>query len=44
MAVPKSEFLPTERQKNVRNLLKEYYNSLSRHLLSEHKVFNLNLD
>ena len=38
MTVPKSEFLPNERQKNVRNLLKEYYNSLTKHLISEHKV------
>lgn len=37
MAVPHSDFLPKERQKNVRQLLKDYYTSLSKHLLLDHK-------
>lgn len=34
--VPKSNILPPEKQKNVRSLLKDYYVSLSKHLLKEH--------
>lgn len=38
MAVPKSEFLPRERQKNVRQLLKDYFTSLTKHLFHDYKV------
>ncbi|KAK9720823.1 MIF4G domain [Popillia japonica] len=34
--VPKSSFLPPEKQQNVRTLLKEYYNSLAKHLVKDH--------
>ncbi|XP_071552083.1 regulator of nonsense transcripts 2 isoform X1 [Panulirus ornatus] len=37
MSVPKSEFLPRERQKNVRQLLKDYFTSLVKHLFHDHK-------
>ncbi|XP_042223985.1 regulator of nonsense transcripts 2-like isoform X2 [Homarus americanus] len=37
MAVPKSEFLPRERQKNVRQLMKDYFTSLNKHLFHDHK-------
>ncbi|KAK3865393.1 hypothetical protein Pcinc_028997 [Petrolisthes cinctipes] len=37
MSVPKSDFLPRERQKNVCQLLRDYYASLTRHLLHDHK-------
>ncbi|XP_069942909.1 regulator of nonsense transcripts 2 isoform X2 [Cherax quadricarinatus] len=37
MAVPKSEFLPRERQKNVRQLIKDYFLSLTKHLFCDHK-------
>ncbi|KAK7082688.1 Regulator of nonsense transcripts upf2, partial [Halocaridina rubra] len=37
MAIPQSDFLPKERQKNVRQLLKDYYASLIKHLLHDHK-------
>lgn len=32
-----STFLPAERQKACRNLLKEYFSSLCKHLLRDHK-------
>lgn len=35
--IPKSIFLPPEKQQNVRSLLKEYYLSLSKHLLKDHQ-------
>ncbi|KAL1517813.1 hypothetical protein ABEB36_001536 [Hypothenemus hampei] len=35
--VPKSTFLPPEKQQNVRTLLKDYYLSLSRHLVKDHQ-------
>lgn len=35
--IPKSTFLQPEKQQNVRALLKEYYNSLSKHLVRDHK-------
>lgn len=35
--VPKSSFLPPEKQQNVRSLLKDYYLSLSKHLLKDHQ-------
>ncbi|XP_045620961.1 regulator of nonsense transcripts 2 isoform X2 [Procambarus clarkii] len=37
MAVPKSDFLPRERQKNVRTLIKDYFLSLTKHLFYDHK-------
>lgn len=37
MSVPKSEFLPRERQKNVRQLLKDYFTSLTKHLFHDYK-------
>lgn len=36
MELPKSTFLPPEKQQNVRALLKDYYISLSRHLVKDH--------
>ncbi|XP_064084936.1 regulator of nonsense transcripts 2-like [Macrobrachium nipponense] len=38
VTVPQSDFLPKERQKNVRQLLRDYYTSLSKHLLHDHKA------
>ncbi|XP_018561643.1 regulator of nonsense transcripts 2 [Anoplophora glabripennis] len=35
--VPKSIFLAPEKQQNVRSLLKDYYLSLSKHLLKDHQ-------
>lgn len=35
-AVPKSSFLQPEKQQNVRALLKEYFSSLSKHLIKDH--------
>ena len=34
---PKSDFMTSERQKSVRNLMKEYYKSLVVHVLKDHK-------
>lgn len=34
--IPKSTFLPPEKQQNVRSLLKEYFISLSKHLVKDH--------
>ncbi|KFM57642.1 Regulator of nonsense transcripts 2, partial [Stegodyphus mimosarum] len=36
--IPKSDFLPADRQKGLRNLLKEYYKSLCKHLIKDYKV------
>lgn len=36
MEIPKSSFLPPEKQQNVRALLKDYYISLSKHLVKDH--------
>lgn len=36
ITVPKSTFLPPEKQQNVRTLLKEYFSSLCKHLLKDH--------
>ncbi|XP_035220052.1 regulator of nonsense transcripts 2-like [Stegodyphus dumicola] len=36
--IPKSDFLPADRQKGLRNLLKEYYKSLCKHLIRDYKV------
>ncbi|XP_015127753.1 regulator of nonsense transcripts 2 [Diachasma alloeum] len=35
--IPKSKLLSPDKQQNVRALLREYYNSLCKHLLKEHK-------
>ncbi|KAF5279411.1 hypothetical protein FQA39_LY05521 [Lamprigera yunnana] len=35
--VPRSVFLQPEKQQNVRTLLKDYYTSLSKHLIKDHK-------
>ncbi|XP_078053148.1 UPF2 regulator of nonsense mediated mRNA decay [Augochlora pura] len=35
--IPKSKLLSPDKQQNVRLLLREYYNSLCKHLLKEHK-------
>ncbi|KAJ8931717.1 hypothetical protein NQ314_015335 [Rhamnusium bicolor] len=37
MGIPKSVFLPPEKQQNVRTLLKDYYVSLSKHLVRDHQ-------
>lgn len=36
MVIPKSTFLPPEKQQNVRMLLKDYFTSLSKHLVKDH--------
>ncbi|XP_054718821.1 regulator of nonsense transcripts 2-like isoform X2 [Uloborus diversus] len=38
LEVPKSNFLPADRQKGLRNLLKEYYKSLCKHVIRDYKV------
>ena len=35
--VPQSKLLPPEKQKNVRQMLKDYYQSVSKHLVSEYR-------
>lgn len=35
--IPKSSFLPPEKQHNVRALLREYFMSLSKHLVKDHQ-------
>ncbi|KAB0792609.1 hypothetical protein PPYR_14568 [Photinus pyralis] len=35
--IPKSSFLQPEKQQNVRTLLKDYYTSICKHLLKDHK-------
>lgn len=37
--VPESNLLPAEKQKNVKQLFKEYYNSLCKHWLEEQREF-----
>ncbi|XP_037077123.1 regulator of nonsense transcripts 2-like [Pollicipes pollicipes] len=37
-ALPQSSLLPPEKQKNVRQLFKDYYASVSRHLVKEHQT------
>lgn len=37
ITLPKSTFLPPEKQQNVRGLLKDYYLSLSKHLVKDHQ-------
>lgn len=36
LTIPRSNFLPLEKQQNVKTLLKEYYSSLSKHLVKDH--------
>lgn len=36
MQIPKSSFLLPEKQQNVKSLLKDYYSSLSKHLVKDH--------
>ncbi|XP_074025412.1 UPF2 regulator of nonsense mediated mRNA decay [Leptinotarsa decemlineata] len=36
MKIPRSDFLPPEKKQNVRCLLKDYYISLSKHLVKDH--------
>jgi regulator of nonsense transcripts 2 len=36
-SIPKSTFLPPEKQQNVRTLLRDYYMSLSKHLVKDHQ-------
>lgn len=35
--IPKSKLLTPEKQQNVRSLLRDYYNSLCKHLLKDHR-------
>ncbi|KAK1135688.1 hypothetical protein K0M31_000273 [Melipona bicolor] len=37
VSIPKSKLLSPDKQQNVRLLLRDYYNSLCKHLLKEHK-------
>lgn len=37
MTLPRSKLLSPDKQQNVRTLLRDYYNSLCKHLLKEHK-------
>lgn len=37
LEIPKSSFLQPEKQQNVRTLLKDYYTSICKHLLKDHK-------
>ncbi|XP_066592930.1 regulator of nonsense transcripts 2 [Prorops nasuta] len=37
ISIPKSKLLSSDKQQNVRLLLRDYYNSLCKHLLKEHK-------
>lgn len=37
LEIPKSTFLPPEKQQNVRSLLKDYYTSLCKHLVKDHQ-------
>lgn len=37
--VPSSTLLAPDRQQNLRNLLKDYYNGLAKHLKAEHKAY-----
>ncbi|XP_063980636.1 regulator of nonsense transcripts 2 [Diachasmimorpha longicaudata] len=37
ISIPKSKLLSSDKQQNVRTLLRDYYNSLCKHLLKEHK-------
>lgn len=39
MKLPSSTLLTPDRQQNLRNLLKDYYNGLAKHLKSEHKEY-----
>lgn len=35
--IPKSNFLPADKQQNVKSLLKDYFQSLSKHILKDHQ-------
>nr|CAG4651588.1 EOG090X0143 [Triops cancriformis] len=37
VTMPSSDWLPAEKRANVRNLLRDYYQTLSKHLIREHK-------
>lgn len=37
MALPNSNLLTSDKQQNLKNLLKDYYQTLCKHLKSEHK-------
>nr|SVE85329.1 EOG090X0143 [Daphnia pulicaria] len=37
IAIPTSNWLPADKRQNVRNLLREYYTSLCKHLTQDHK-------
>lgn len=37
ISIPKSKLLSIEKQQNVRTLLRDYYNSLCKHLVKDHK-------
>ncbi|KAK9871574.1 hypothetical protein WA026_012955 [Henosepilachna vigintioctopunctata] len=37
MQIPRSTFLPPEKQQNVKSLLKDYYLSVSKHLVKDHQ-------
>jgi regulator of nonsense transcripts 2 len=37
MQLPQSNLLPTDKQQNLRNLLRDYYQTLCRHLKGEHR-------
>lgn len=37
MPIPKNPFLQPEKQQNVRTLLKDYFQSISRHLVKDHR-------
>lgn len=39
MQLPSSQLLTSERQQNLRNLLRDYYNGLVKHLKTEHKEY-----
>ncbi|XP_050079483.1 regulator of nonsense transcripts 2 [Anopheles maculipalpis] len=41
VTVPVSPLLPADRQSNLRNLLRDYYQSLAEHLRSEHRQLQL---
>ena len=40
LKIPTSDWLPADKRQNVRNLLKDYYNSLSKHLVQVTNRFN----
>ncbi|XP_076337894.1 UPF2 regulator of nonsense mediated mRNA decay isoform X2 [Tachypleus tridentatus] len=40
LEIPKSDLLPPDRQKGLRNLLKDYYRSLCRHVVKDQKTLH----